>query len=163
MNTSADAIHDARQLFIKLPIRLVAAPTSLSMDNDNVVYVAAAVSLATLGMLRWQRGGNQPPYPPGPRRYPLIGSILGLPRGVPIWQAFVSVARKYSECSVPDGYLLLKALPLLDTDVLYVKLLSADYVVLNSSEAISDLLDKRSAIYSDRVRHPSICSLPRSH
>ena len=135
------------------------------MDNDNAVYyvasICAAVSLATLGMLRWQRGSNQPPYPPGPRRYPLVGSILGLPRGVPIWQAFISVARKYSKCSVPDGgYLLPKVLPLLDTDVLYVKLFSADYVVLNSSEAISDLLDKRSAIYSDRVRYPSICSLP---
>ena len=39
-----------------------------------------------------------------------------------------------------------------DSDVLYLNLLGADHVILNSSEAISDLLDKRSSIYSDRVR-----------
>ena len=40
-----------------------------------------------------------------------------------------------------------------DTDVLYVKLFSTEFVVLNSSEAICDLLEKRSTIYSDRVSH----------
>ena len=39
-----------------------------------------------------------------------------------------------------------------DTDVLYLNVLGADQIILNSNEAISDLLDKRSAIYSDRVR-----------
>jgi len=39
-----------------------------------------------------------------------------------------------------------------DSDVLHLRFLGSDHVVLNSSEAISDLLDKRSAIYSDRVR-----------
>jgi len=39
-----------------------------------------------------------------------------------------------------------------DSDVLYLNLLGADHIVLNSSGAISDLLDKRSAIYSGRVR-----------
>lgn len=39
-----------------------------------------------------------------------------------------------------------------DSDVFHLNLLGADNVILNSSEAISDLLDKRSAIYSDRVR-----------
>ena len=34
-----------------------------------------------------------------------------------------------------------------------MKLFSADFVVLTSSGAISDLLEKRSSIYSDRVRH----------
>lgn len=39
-----------------------------------------------------------------------------------------------------------------DSDVLHLNLLGTDHIILNSSEAISDLLDKRSAIYSDRVR-----------
>ena len=47
----------------------------------------------------------------------------------------------------------LRVLSLPDTDVLYMKLFSKHFVVLNSSEAISDLLDKRSTIYSDRVSH----------
>jgi len=38
-----------------------------------------------------------------------------------------------------------------DTDVLYLKVLTKDFVVLNSIEAIVDLSEKRSDIYSDRV------------
>ena len=34
---------------------------------------------------------------------------------------------------------------------MYFNMLGTDLVVLNSSEAIADLLDKRSAIYSDKV------------
>jgi len=34
---------------------------------------------------------------------------------------------------------------------MYLNVLGTDLVVLNSSEAIADLLDKRSAIYSDKV------------
>ena len=156
----------ARQLLIRLLTDRVGAPTTPSMGNDNAVYVAsicAAVSLVALGW-RWQQNGARPPYPPGPRSYPLIGGVLSVPRGVPIWQAFASVSQKYSECSVPaGGYLQFKMLSLLDTDVLYVKIFSTDYIILNSSEVISDLLEKRSAIYSDIVSHSSICSLLRPY
>jgi len=34
---------------------------------------------------------------------------------------------------------------------MYLNMLGTDIVVLNSSETIADLLDKRSAIYSDKV------------
>ena len=39
----------------------------------------------------------------------------------------------------------------IDTDVLYLRLLATDVVVLNTSEVISDLCEKRSNIYCDRV------------
>ena len=41
--------------------------------------------------------------------------------------------------------------PFQDTDILYLKLLTTDFVVLNSTEAITDLPEKRSNIYCDRV------------
>lgn len=37
------------------------------------------------------------------------------------------------------------------TDVLYLKMLTKDFVVLNSTEAIMGLSEKRSNIYCDRV------------
>ena len=37
------------------------------------------------------------------------------------------------------------------TGILYLRLMGNDVVVLNSGEAITDLLEKRSSIYSDRV------------
>ena len=81
---------------------MVVTVISLNMNmNDNKVLYAASfgvvASLATLGALRWWCGGNQLPYPPGPKGYPLIGSLLGVPQDVPIWQAFSSIAQKYSK------------------------------------------------------------------
>jgi hypothetical protein len=37
------------------------------------------------------------------------------------------------------------------TDILYLRVLGKDMVALNSNEAISDLIEKRSSIYADRV------------
>ena len=41
--------------------------------------------------------------------------------------------------------------PYVETDVMHLNVLGTDLVVLNSSEAIANLLDKKSATYSDRV------------
>jgi len=42
------------------------------------------------------------------------------------------------------------------TNILYLRLLGDDMVVLSSDQAISDLVEKRSAIYADRVSGPLI-------
>lgn len=39
-----------------------------------------------------------------------------------------------------------------DTDVLHLTVMTTDYVVLGSTNAISGLVGKRSSVYSDRVR-----------
>ena len=72
----------------------------------------------------------------------------------------MSMGEKYSERIVLVARFCELISTFVDSDVLHLKLLGAHNVILNSSEAISDLLDKRSAIYSDRVRgflgrHPS--------
>jgi len=66
--------------------------------------LSAAASLAIL--LRWrQRSASRPSYPPGPRGYPLVGNVLDIPRNVPAWKGFTSVAEKFSRCSIPAvGY-----------------------------------------------------------
>jgi hypothetical protein len=38
-----------------------------------------------------------------------------------------------------------------DTDLLHLRVITKDYVVLGSAKAISDLMEKRSNMYSDRV------------
>ena len=39
---------------------------------------------------------------------------------------------------------------------MYLRVMGDNMVVLSSNEAISDLLEKRSSIYSDRVSGPTI-------
>ncbi|KAF8742993.1 cytochrome p450, partial [Rhizoctonia solani] len=71
------------------------------------------------------------PLPPGPPRWPLVGSILSIPRGVQLPVIFTQWGNKYG-------------------DVSYVKLLGQDIILLNSYEAATELLVEKSAIYSSR-------------
>ena len=41
-------------------------------------------------------------------------------------------------------------IPLIGSDILYLRLLRTHVVILNSEKAVRELLDKRSKIYSDR-------------
>ena len=69
-------------------------------------------------------------------------SVAGIhPFGAGIWQVFTP----------PSPKIIQLRLPIQDTDVLYLRLLTKDVVVLSSTEAITDLTEKRSSIYSDRV------------
>ena len=45
------------------------------------------------------------------------------------------------------------------TDILYLRLMGEDVVALSSNEVISDLLEKRSSIYSDRVSRTTILTI----
>ncbi|KAI0753465.1 cytochrome P450 [Daedaleopsis nitida] len=68
--------------------------------------------------------------PPGPTPWPLLGNILILFRKKP-WQAFTALYREYG-------------------DVVYLTMLGTPVIVLNSVEAVNDLFESRSGIYSDR-------------
>ena len=67
-------------------------------------------------------------------------------RDSPLWHRNLASVRSTFTEDYPT-----KTLPIQDTDVLYLRLLTKDVVVLNSTEAITDLTEKRSSIYSDRV------------
>ena len=93
-------------------------------------------------------------YPPGPKGYPVVGNVFDIPQGVPLWTAAMSMGVKYGEWVKNLQHVFVGADHLVSpaSDMVYLNIFGADNVVLNSNEAISDLLDKRSAIYSDRVR-----------
>ncbi|KAF5329779.1 hypothetical protein D9619_009098 [Psilocybe cf. subviscida] len=76
------------------------------------------------------------PLPPGPKGYPIIGNILDMPRSNQ-WRVYDDWAKTYG-------------------DVLSFEILGQRVVILNSLEAAQDLLEKRSAIYSDRPRWPML-------
>ena len=69
-----------------------------------MVYVALVCAAAPLALvLKWRCSGSRAPYPPGPRRYPFVGSALGVPHDVPIWKGFTSIAERFGRCSIPAG------------------------------------------------------------
>ncbi|KAK0479641.1 cytochrome P450 [Armillaria novae-zelandiae] len=72
------------------------------------------------------------PFPPGPKRLPLIGNLWNVPRTADYpWRTYAKWASMYG-------------------DVLYLDIPGNPTVVINSAKAAEDLFEKRSGNYSDR-------------
>ncbi|KAF8176425.1 putative monooxygenase [Mycena galopus ATCC 62051] len=72
--------------------------------------------------------------PPGPSRWPFIGSVLEMPQSYQ-WLKFSEWAKIYG-------------------DLVYLNAFSQSVIVINSVKVAQDLLDQRSSIYSDRPYEP---------
>ncbi|KAJ3849827.1 cytochrome P450 [Lentinula lateritia] len=98
------------------------------------VFVTLTLTLASVLFL-WHHhsygSGIKLPLPPGPRKLPILGNTLDMP-ATDQHIVFSRWAEQYN------------------SDILHLKVAGGDYIILNSYEAVIDLLDKRSAIYSSR-------------
>ncbi|KAJ7058076.1 cytochrome P450 [Mycena amicta] len=103
-----------------------------SFISGTVIGVAAAgVALVYAVHLHLER---KHPLPPGPKRVPVLGNLLQMPLdNAPVI---------FHEWSKVHG------------DVMYLKIPRQSLLILDSIQAATDLLDKRSAIYSDRPPFP---------
>ncbi|KAJ7109594.1 cytochrome P450 [Mycena crocata] len=80
------------------------------------------------------------PLPPGPRKLPLVGNLFDVPATFQ-WKAYKKWSAQY------------------DSDIIYLDLAGTPLIVLSSVEATDALLDKRAAIYSDRMHLPMVMDL----
>ncbi|GJE86653.1 cytochrome P450 [Phanerochaete sordida] len=96
----------------------------------NIAATTTAGLLIAFVLDRWR--SNAKHLPPGPTGLPFIGNLLQLPRKN-AHVAFRDMGRMYG-------------------DVMALRVPGLTCLILNSCEAISDLLGGRSAIYSDRPR-----------
>ncbi|KAG2077743.1 cytochrome P450 [Suillus decipiens] len=91
--------------------------------------------LACIGLyLLKQMFKKNPAYPPGPPGWPLIGNILDMPHIKP-WLTFTEWGKKYGH-------------------ILHIEVWGQHIVVVNSVKTAMDMLDNKSAIYSDRPIFP---------
>ncbi|KAI0714193.1 cytochrome P450 [Cerioporus squamosus] len=98
------------------------------MASENTLLFLAAALLLVLYI---RRPGKRR-LPPGPRPLPIVGNVLDFPRKH-LGRDFRELSRRYG-------------------DVVYLQVLGQSVVILSSYEAACELMEKRSANYSDRPR-----------
>ncbi|KAJ6477564.1 putative monooxygenase [Mycena sanguinolenta] len=96
----------------------------------SVSVATAILVIVSAGYVLWNSAPRKRNAPPGPRRWPLIGSVLEIPRAYQ-WVTFSKWAETYG-------------------NIVYVDALGQPLFIINSAKVAIDLLDKRSSIYSDR-------------
>ncbi|KAH9850080.1 cytochrome P450 [Lenzites betulinus] len=99
----------------------------------TVAAALIALTAVTFMYRRLQRR-RRGPLPPGPPGYPLIGNILDMPTAYH-WLTFAEWGRRWG-------------------DIVSLSLLGQPVVILNSPKDAADLLEKKSAIYSNRASVP---------
>ncbi|KAJ7106241.1 cytochrome P450 [Mycena epipterygia] len=80
------------------------------------------------------------PLPPGPRKLPFIGNLLDAPASF-AWEKYMEWSKEYN------------------SDIIHLNLAGQSVVVLSSLEATEALLEKGSALYSDRSDLPMLVGL----
>ncbi|KIJ18479.1 hypothetical protein PAXINDRAFT_70725 [Paxillus involutus ATCC 200175] len=96
-----------------------------------------------------------PTLPPGPTGWPIIGNLFAISSDK-TWLDFAQLGKKYGKHYTIKDHLLQFAHKLLSSgDISSINVLGTRYVILNSSKAVSGILEKQSAKCSDRP-HPTM-------
>ena len=89
------------------------------------------------------------PLPPGPKPLPIIGNLLDMPTSFN-WETYHKWAKEFGMYIMHSCFVIDCNVTVADSDIIYVNAAGTSIVILNSYKAATELLDKRSNIYSDR-------------
>jgi len=72
---------------------------SSAMPGISVLYAFPVVILVASVVYErlkcWKRNRSFP-LPPGPKGLPIVGNVLDIPRGIPLWEGTLALSRRYS-------------------------------------------------------------------
>ena len=124
--------------------------TLTSPDNSTLAVVVGLVGF--LALLYWWTKPTHP-FPPGPKRFPIIGNMLDLPKDHAwfTYQQWSKEYRKYFLRVIVDGRLMVMYnIAAAGSDVVHVDALGTHLIIVNSAKAARELFERRSSLYSDR-------------
>ncbi|KAJ7786209.1 cytochrome P450 [Mycena metata] len=109
------------------------------LTSSGVALMFSSALFTAFGLLAlgiaFKRRRMRARLPPGPPGLFLLGNLRDMPHDKPHWLTYEAWAEKFG-------------------DIVYVEVLGRSMVILNSLAAVTELLEKRSASYSDRPPMP---------
>ncbi|KAJ7828642.1 cytochrome P450 [Mycena leptocephala] len=111
-----------------------------SLDIQGAILCASLAFGVVFYQALSRRNRSTLPLPPGPRKLPLVGNLLDVPADL-AWEKYMEWSKEYN------------------SDIIHLNLAGQSVIVLSSLEATEALLEKRSALYSDRSDLPMVNGL----
>ncbi|KAK7442491.1 hypothetical protein VKT23_016089 [Stygiomarasmius scandens] len=101
---------------------------------QNKIFRAVALSAVAVVFLQLlvNKRRKRTPLPPGPRGLPIIGNLLDVPSSFE-WLEYMKWSQKYN------------------SDIVSFAVAGASTIILNSQDAVTELMEKRSRIYSSSM------------
>ncbi|KAF9523361.1 cytochrome P450 [Crepidotus variabilis] len=103
----------------------------LSGEREKAILLVVLLATILIFKRKWSTKKFQLPLPPGPKKLPLLGNILDMPKKFE-WLAFASWGKEFN------------------SDIIHLSVAGSDFIVLNSVKAANELFEVRSANYSSR-------------
>ena len=99
---------------------------------------------------------NRLPLPPGPKGYPLLANLFDVPIDKP-WLGYDEWSKTYGKLFLIIGLLsrIFNSWDILG-NIIYFNVLGQRIVVLSDLKRTSDIFEKRSSNYSDRIQTPML-------
>ncbi|KAH7333845.1 cytochrome P450 [Rhizoctonia solani] len=108
------------------------------IDTKTSLYAALAISGLFLTRRYWYKGSERNlRHPPSPKSLPFVGNIFSVPPGLD-YITYMELGRQ------------------LNSDIIYMNMMGQPVIILNSTQAASDLFEKHSAYHSDRLSVPMV-------
>ena len=123
--------------------------------TSSQLLAASLISITVYVLLRRKRR-HPLPFPPGPKSLPVIGNLRDIPFKYQ-WFTYEKWGRDIGKCILFFQMSIVHFL-FIGSDIVHAEFLGIHVVVLNSEKAATDLLEKRSSIYSDRFGCPLVAS-----
>ncbi|RPD55979.1 cytochrome P450 [Lentinus tigrinus ALCF2SS1-6] len=105
----------------------------MSLTAGDLILISFLLAAACFCISVYRLRRRRPHLPPGPRGLPLFGNLFQIPDlSAAPWHAYSAWSHEHN------------------SDIIRVRALGTNIVILNSLNVVNDLLDKRSSIYSGR-------------
>ena len=138
--TAASTLHCGTH-----PVFFICSIPNLTMHKSDYLAILATLVLTAFIHVR-TRKRSRFPLPPGPKKFPILGNLFDFPKSHE-WLTYAKLCKEYSMYRGFELFIQLLIEYSLDSNIIHLRALGLDFIILNSFDDAVELLEKRSSNY----------------